>query len=412
MKLKLLAAGVLAGMVCASCGPKESAKGPGEVRGGKTLAGAADASKGAGRKGELRIPDAPVERPASPGGLADAVVPVVAPTDTSDVPLAPKDARWTVYCATVSDLGHVETSRALKATLIKRTGMREWYILHEGTQSRLYYGFYRSIDDADDNAETKRAQADRKKIDALVDGGGERPFKSCQFVQLNAPDPESPPQWNVVNLPPDKTWTLVVGAYKDHPDRKKAAVEAVRAARAAGEEAYYYHGETVSNVCIGAWPEAAVIEERSDPDPEAGKSGKGDILVLPSGVKGTPNTRDKHGKKVRTVSMQLVPIDPTLKAQIEKYPNMGVNGEFVVYKAGGKQRFQGTMVVQIPRPSETLFRDNVADGAQPNADGRGLEPQDPFDRPGYQDTAGRPASADKQPAGGAAPGRLRSIGKQ
>ena len=39
------------------------------------------------------------------------------------------------------------------------------------------------------------------QIDEFVDGGGERPFRACQFVQLSAPDVESPPDWNLANLP-------------------------------------------------------------------------------------------------------------------------------------------------------------------------------------------------------------------
>ena len=410
MTLKSLVAGLLAGVLCVSCGRKDPGTAAAGSKSGKTLAGAADTSKQKSRtQGEVRLPGAPVvpAPDASSDNATGANTAAAAnAADLSDMPLAPKDAQWTIYCATLADPDHVTTSRGLKAALIKRTNMREWYILHENTQSRLYYGFYRSINDPKDAAESKRAQADRKKIDELVDGSNQRPFRACQFVQLSAPDPESPPQWNLVNLPPDKVWSLMIGAYKDHPDRKKFAVEAVRDARAAGEEAYYFHGDNVSNVFVGAWPEDAVSEVRYDPDPAARRSGAGDVLVVPPGMKADAGVRDKSGKRVSVVSQQLVPVDESLKKKIEQYPNMGVNGEFLVYKARGKQRLEGSKVVRIPRPSQTLFRDNVAAGA-----GTALEPQDPFSRPGYEDNAAVSGGGTRRPSksGGTGTGGLRSI---
>jgi hypothetical protein len=422
MTVKSLLAGLLAGVMCVSCGENQPAGGQGQSR-GKTLAGAADMSKsGAQKRGELRIPEAPIVRPqADVGGSAAAAPSSGAPlgADLSDMPLAPKDAQWTIYCATVADPSHVETSRSLKAALVKRTSMREWYILHESNQSRLYYGFYRSFNDKADAAESSRAQADRKKIDELVDGAGERPFRACQFVPLSAPDPESRPEWNLVNAPADKFWTLEIGSYKDHPDRKKFAVDAVREARAAGEEAYYYHGDTVSSVCVGAWPETAVAEERVDSDPKARKNSHGDILVLPPGIKDPGKIRDKQGRPIGAVGQRLVPVEPSLTAKIEQYPVMLVNGEELIYKTKNSTQKQSSLLKPIPRPGETLFRDNAAATGgrvatdQTQADGRGLDPQDPFSRPGYEDTAvsrWRSQHQNSNPAN--RPGQLRSLGKQ
>jgi hypothetical protein len=413
MTLKCLGGAIVAAVVCVSCGEKEPAS-SGQARSGKTLAGAADTTRaGANKQGELRLPGAPVERPA-PGTVGAAPTAEVAapkPADVSDMPLAPKDAQWTIYCATLRDENHVETSRALKAALIKNTGLREWYILHESDRSRLYYGYYRSISDASDAAETARAQADRKKINEMKDKSGERPFAASQFVQLSAPDPEAPPQWNLVNVPQDKVWTLMIGAYKDSPDRKRAAVEAVRDARASGEEAYYYHGESVSNVFIGTWREEAVEETRIDTDAGRRSNSRDDLLVMPPGIKDPGKVVDKSGKTVRAVSQKLIPVDESLKKKIAQYPEMGVNGERLVYKARGKSWVQGPQLIRIPRPSQTLFRDDgVANGApqqlQPSNDGRGLDAPDPFARPGYVDNGPvkRKSTVQQQQ-----PGQLRSL---
>jgi hypothetical protein len=243
-----------------------------------------------------------------------------------------------------------------------------------------------------------------------VDGGGERPFRACQFVRLSAPDPDAPPEWNIVNSPSDKVWTLIVGGYKDSPDRKRYAIDAVRAARAAGEEAYYLHGDNISNVCIGAWPQEALNEVRDDPDPAARKKG-GDIFVLPPGVKAPTKMLDKHGKPVSPVGQRFVPVDPTLMKKMAQYPEMAMNGETIVVKSGKTAAVQRSVVFPIPRAGETLFSDNIAAAAaaEHDADGRGLDPQDPFSRPGYQDTSssksGRRPAANDGTAGG-----LRSIG--
>jgi hypothetical protein len=288
--------------------------------------------------------------------------------------------------------------------------MREWYILHEAGESRIYYGYYRSINDAADAAETQRAQSDRKKIEGIVDGAKEQPFRDCQFVQLSAPDPASPPEWNLVNVPEDKVWTLIIGAYKDHPDRKKAAVEAVRDARARGEEAYYFHGDTVSNVCIGAWPEAAMNEERVDAN-EGVNVQRDPLLVLPPGMKAPGKVRNREGEGVRVVGQKVVPADRTLVAKIEQYPHMGVNGEYLLYKGkGGKTRMQGSEVRRIPRPSDTLFRDNVAQAAEEQAGAGG----NPFrESDGSAESGAAPQPPVPADAGtGSGGGRLRSVGKR
>jgi hypothetical protein len=117
-------------------------------------------------------------------------------------------------------------------------------------------------------------------------------------------------------------------------------------------------------------------------------------------MKPEAGVRDRTGRRISAVSQQLVAVDETLKKKIADYPNMGVNGEFLVYKAHGKTRLEGSKLIRIPRPSETLFRDNVAAGD--NA----VESQDPYGRPGDQDnTAAKRRTTPK----GAGQGQLRSL---
>jgi hypothetical protein len=66
------------------------------------------------------------------------------------------------------------------------------------------------------------------------------------------------------NTGADRYWTLVVADFIEIPNRKEAAVEAVREARRLGYEAYYYHGPSSSSVCVGAWPRRAVKEQEKE----------------------------------------------------------------------------------------------------------------------------------------------------
>ena len=381
MILRTSLVSLVAAGLCAACGSNQDGGAAKGDRQRETLVGAADTTRkgSAAAGGEVRIPTAPAQRPdaaaaAGAGPYAGAPDPYAAPAeppaagaagaDLGDVPLAPKDAEWTIFCASLSNPGHAEMSRALKKSLIQRTGMREWYIVHESDRSLLYYGFYRSVNDPDDAAETKRAQADRKKIDEIVDNAGQRPFSACHFVGLSAPDPESPPAWNLVNIPEDKVWTVMIAAYKDHPDRKLAAVESVREARARGEEAYYYHGPVVSNVFIGAWPAEAVVEERVDNN-EGVNIQRDPILVLPPGVGAPGPIRSKEGN-VRAVGQRLVPVDQEMLAKLQQYPVMGVNGEELIYvdRKTGKRQPEVSKIVPIPRAGDTVFRENAEPWAQ------------------------------------------------
>src|SRR5690242_5204198 len=57
----------------------------------------------------------------------------------------PTDAQFTLYCQAIAGPAHVEQANRAKDELIKLTGMKDWYIIHQEGQSVIYYGFYRSI---------------------------------------------------------------------------------------------------------------------------------------------------------------------------------------------------------------------------------------------------------------------------
>ena len=285
-----------------------------------------------------------------------------------------KDAQWTLYCQAIAGPAHVEQAKAAKDQLAAATGeqgLKDWYVVHQEAESVIYHGFYRAmspkdVTDAKDKREGERAQSDRKKIAALVDSAGNRIFEHIYFVQLAAPDPEAPPEWSLSNA--KGFFTLQIAAYKDSTQRKQAAVDAVRDARAQGIEAYYYHGETTSSVCIGAWPRSAVREQEDAAAQTSENAQDQDILVLPQPLPENKklDIRNAEGERVKTYAPRFEPIDPSLMAAMEKYPTHAVNGVVFISKVTDPVTKQvvevedPSYVVEIPQPKASLLRQQVA----------------------------------------------------
>jgi hypothetical protein len=280
-----------------------------------------------------------------------------APRQEADLPSVPKDAQWTILCYSISTPDHVVRSRRLRNDLMQSGELRDWYVVHGESESTLYYGFYRSVQEPRDR-DTARARRDRERVQSFTDARGDRVFQHAQFVALDLPGQDGPPEWDIQNA--EGFWTLEIGVYRDDAERKRAAVEAVRAARQMGVEAYYFHGPSASSVLIGAWPaeairaqEAAVAETRHDPGHA--------IAIVPPGVNLGANVRDMEGNPVKVFSPRLEPIDPTLIAAMRQYPTYALNGEEVGRRVRdpqtGESRFvpQPSSVVQIPRRAPSLL---------------------------------------------------------
>ncbi|MCC6424543.1 MAG: hypothetical protein IT447_13800 [Phycisphaerales bacterium] len=309
----------------------------------------------------------------------------------------PANAQWTLFCQRVTGADHVIRANQIKSILLKSTKLPDWYVLHGEQDSTLYYGFYRTIDDPQDSAETTRAQRDRQAIAALKDQVGEHPFAQAVFVPLQTPDPAGPPEWNLANTPPSAIWTLQIAAYKDSPDRKQAAVDSVREARKEGIPAYYYHGASVSSVCIGTWPAEAVRRTMPTP-PDANPNDP--VLVLDHAMPGLPTEiEDKEGNTVRTLAPKIEVLDPTLLEVMKKYPYHYLNGAQMMRKiqdpATGTQRevYDPSFIVQIPHTGHTPL----------------IPPSQAATNPPAQQTPSQPAppTPPVQPT----PGKLRSIGR-
>ena len=294
----------------------------------------------------------------------------------------PADAQWTIYCQAIAGPDHVQRANMIKAELLRATGLKDWYVIHSDTESVIYYGFYRSISDPKDKKESERAQAELAKMTQLADQHGNRIFAQCLFVQVTAPDPNAPPEWDLRNA--NGFWSLEIAVYKDSPERKQAAVDAVREARKQGIEAYYYHGPTASSVCIGAWPREAVAEQDQAVG-EAANDAEQDILVLPQplDIRGGVEVRNREGKRVRALAPRIEPVDASLLAMIARYPTHAVNGNVMITR--GKDP-AGTitevpdpsLLVKIPHDAPSILRPGTAAAPPPSL----LQPTSPSQVPG------------------------------
>jgi hypothetical protein len=332
---------------------------------------------------------------ASPSGRSTATL-----RASADMPAVPRGALYTIYCTAVSGPGHIEESRLMRQSLVSGTKMKDWYIVHGNDKSTLYYGFYRSVDprDPSDAAEGKRAIADLNSIRGMTDNNGYRPFATSLPVPLDSPDPAGNPAWDLSRS--GGYYSLQIAVYKDSPDRKEAAVEAVREARAQGIEAYYYHGPVASSVCIGAWPREAAREEDT-----AAQNNDPNVPLLVTNVPLPEDTvKQWSDRGVKAVAPTLEPIDPSMLQAMEKFRTFAVNGEVMMRPGTDPTTGKPTRVptpsylVKVPHPD-----DNADSGTPMASDGGNASPSE---TPSGLPTA---TPADQQPAAGV--GQLKSLGE-
>jgi len=249
----------------------------------------------------------------------------------SDMPVPPKGAIYTLHCAIFTGPTHMLDAKRVKDMLVRSTGLKDFYVLHQSDESDLYYGFYKTFDDHSQLAEYTRAQTDRAKISSLVDENGDPVFSQVAFGSINLPDPPAPKEWDLSSNP--GFWTLQIAVYKGSPERKQAAVDAVREFRAHGIEAYYRHGPTTSEVYIGGFPREAVAEQEDSVAQSDNPNQP--LLVLPGDLpNGVDSDRvyDSSGRKVKVVMPKLQIVDPKLKMVTEQYPYYYVNGEVIGHR--------------------------------------------------------------------------------
>jgi hypothetical protein len=288
-----------------------------------------------------------------------------------DMPVPPKDAQFTIYCQQFNGPNHMAEAREAKQILCDSTPLKKkWYVELGNDQSTLYYGFYRTFNSTDpkDGEEAKRALADLNAIRTIQDSRGLRPFSASLPVPITAPDPQANAAWDLTKA--NGYWSVEIAAYNG-PGRKQAAVDSVREARKQGIEAYYYHGDTASSVCVGTWPQDAAIESTTEVDnidPNA------PLFVTPEPL--SDEYKKQLGGNVQTSAPHVDIADPTLREALQSWEH-DVNGEAMM-KPGidpvTKQQMQvreKAFLVKIPHP----------DGAPTMADTGAPAPDDALINP-------------------------------
>lgn len=276
-----------------------------------------------------------------PQEAAPTKVPEVDPAQVTD----PDSAQYTILCRTLDDRMHDMTSKKVKALLLKN-GLKHGYIVHREKESALYYGLY---------ADRGVAERDLKKIVELTDSG-RKPFAQATVTELNPADPPAPKEWDLRNS--KGYWSLQIAAFQDHPNRKQAAVEAVQELRAKNVPAFFFHGPTISSVCIGAWPRQALRQQNTDVARTSEQDSYNPVLVsnVPLGQLNVPNRLvDKQtGRDVKTYSPKIEIADPTLIQTMQAYPDHFVNYEQIVRvdKNSGQRVKDASFLVVVPGAEE------------------------------------------------------------
>lgn len=309
-------------------------------------------------------------QPGAPVATTPRTTPTATPADpaalaaSAPLPTIPAGARYTLFCDAFSGPDHVQRAAEIKKLLTTHSKLKDWYVIHQEGQSSLYHGYYREFDvrvegDAASKKDAARAQRDRETLEMIPNPNAtnRKLFPRSMFVPLDAPDPTAPPEWNLTNAP--GYWTVQIAAYTG-PDRKQAAVESVRGARQMNVPAFYYHGETVSSVCIGNWPDSAVKRQQAA-NAEAVEGQ--DIVVnvsdeeLPDSVKGRVGT---DGRPLRVLQPKLEILDGSLKATLAQYPDHATDGAVDmrqgIDKATGRKVMvpRRSLLVTIPRDAKAL----------------------------------------------------------
>jgi len=302
--------------------------------------------------------------PTAAGPVSDAGA-LAAPTaagESADAPPAPPEgALYTLWCYSFTGPDHIAVSTRIKQQLIQQTHLKDWYVVHGQSESDLYYGYYKTHEDVTQTEEYARAQADHAKMLSLRDEQGDRLFPMVVFVTINQPDPPAPKEWELSHNP--GYWTLQIAIYRDSPQRKQAAVDAVRDARARGIEAYYQHGSSASGVFIGSWPkEAAHENDASTPTQDPTQP----LLIRSNPVAGTEDKDfyTKEGRKVKVIVATLEVSDPTLRAAMTEYPYTYVNGQ-VMGRTGRDGKVIPYPCCLIPVPHEDAGQEEPASPGGP-----------------------------------------------
>lgn len=312
--------------------------------------------------------ETPAARTTSSGSVAQPVATQqkAAPAPTSVIP---KGARFTIFCESFTGDDHVQRATEMKNILMANAKVKGWYVIHKDGQSTIYHGYYSEFDagnaaDAAGRKEAERAQYEKKMVEALPNpiDQSQKLFPRSLFVSLDSPDPDAPPEWNLVNS--GGAYSVEIAVYTGY-ERKQFAVDSVREARRMNIPAFYYHGPSYSHVCIGTWP-ASAVQEQSVEQVNSIPQGS-DIFVDVQGgeiPKEMKETLLRQGRNVQVVVPKVKILDQTLLDTMRAYPEHAVDSEVEMYDA----RDSSGKVVKRPKPSLLIHIPSAVNESQAHTD--------------------------------------------
>lgn len=250
-------------------------------------------------------------------------------------PAAPKgqedDSYYTILLYTFNDLNHAESAELYRARMSDRVGWKDLFVITASGHSQLFWGHYKSIDQAKPNL--TKAHAHRTGTGVSVFGG-------AMVVPMPGKD-IGPPELNLKNV--KAPYTLLVAVFQDDPDanppyvgRKRFALEYCQQLRKAGYEAYYFHSQAASSVSIGAFGKESFTVRKVSRVGSGGPSEMADELVVN---------------------------DPRIKTLQRDFPNLALNGNGVRllsgYDAAGKEvaSLRRTYIIRVPKEENDTMPD-------------------------------------------------------
>ncbi|MBK8914153.1 MAG: hypothetical protein IPM64_06050 [Phycisphaerales bacterium] len=191
---------------------------------------------------------------------------------------------WAIRCRVERGPDRMQFAKSYAEALKRAEGLRPdlVQVLHVSDASLVYYGRYSVRYDANGLRSFRPDHsADLERILRLTFANADvRPFARAILAPLPTVRTGNA-EWNLENA--KGYWSLQVGAFyntRDMTERWQAAEEYCRVLREEGVPAYFHHGETVSSVCIGAFPYRAIAESASE-NPLTGRRGVSAKIVDP-----------------------------------------------------------------------------------------------------------------------------------
>lgn len=182
---------------------------------------------------------------------------------------------YTLMLMTLTGSNHVELADFYLQRTKEYTHWNDLYVVNKDDSSVLYWGRYRTREDAMKNLRTAKeyvAPASKQNI-----------FRMATVVPLPGKD-VGPAEWNLKNA--EGEHTVLVAVFQDLPPqnyfgRKTRAVELCKKLREQGQEAYFFHDISRSGVTIGVFPAEAVQTRRvARTHPQTGDTFYEDLRVV------------------------------------------------------------------------------------------------------------------------------------